>query len=392
MSNPVLRIEGRLGPVSSTDIEIRPLTVFIGPQGTGKSLVSQMAYFFENLRFLVRYYEARLGPEVSDEKIIRKILDDLRSQERALGVFANPSVTLCWRSGGATELCFSMERRNRQIRPRQSLVDAVNASRMRGNAPVAPVLGSALFVPAERVLYSHASGPAAWQVLSLPSTLTLFAEAMDRVGKRFDDIHRSSAVIKKLWLEVLGGEVHRHGERWKWQADGHTQMDIGMASSGQKANWPLLALAEALPVWKNDREIATPFTLHVEEPEIHLHPQAQTRLVELLASLVKQGFRLVLTTHSLTVIYKLNNLILASGLEGETDDSLPAPEARLLPSQVAAYLFHPDGTIENLVDDETGFISEAPLGEIGDQLMEEMNAIMARRVMHDEIREPLMEV
>ncbi len=369
MQNPVLRIEGKLGPVSSAEIEFRPLTVFVGPQGTGKSLVSQMAYFFENLRFLVRYYEARLGPEASDEKIVRKVLDDLRSQERALGVFANPSVTLCWHSAETEDLCFSMDRRNRQIRPRQALVDWVRASRAQENQNLVPALGYALFVPAERVLYSHASGPAAWQVLALPSTLTLFAEAMDRVGKRFGDIHRKSSEVKKLWQEILGGEVRRRGERWKWQADGHTQMDIDMASSGQKANWPLLALAEALPVWKNDREIGMPFTVHVEEPEIHLHPQAQTRLVELLASLVKQGFRLVLTTHSLTVIYKLNNLILAGDLEKEDRDG----------HLVGAYLFHPDGTIEDLVDEETGFISEVPLGEIGDQLMEEMNAIMLAR-------------
>jgi len=43
-----LRIErGRLGPLMKTPeegIEIRPLTLFIGRQGTGKSLVSQLAY------------------------------------------------------------------------------------------------------------------------------------------------------------------------------------------------------------------------------------------------------------------------------------------------------------------------------------------------------------
>ncbi len=377
MTNPVLRIEGKLGTVSSAEIEFRPLTVFIGPQGTGKSLISQIAYFFENLRFLAHYYEARLGPEASDEKIIRKILDDLRSQERALGVFANPSVTLCWHSGEETELCFSMDRRNRQIRPRQTLVDAVKASRSQREGSVGAAFGSALFVPAERVLYSHATGPATWQVLSLPSTLTLFAEAMDRIGKRFGDIHRSSSGIGRFWQEILGGEVRRRGERWKWQADAHTQIDIDMASSGQKANWPLLALAEALPMWKDDREIAMPFTIHVEEPEIHLHPKAQSRLVELLASLVRRGFRLVLTTHSLTVIYKLNNLVLASALGEETSAGLPAPEVRLSPSQVGAYLFHTNGAVENIVDSETGFINEAPLGEIGDHLMEEMNAITA---------------
>jgi predicted ATPase len=45
-----IQIEGGFGPIQSeplTKIDISPLTVFIGPQGTGKSLISQMLYFFQ---------------------------------------------------------------------------------------------------------------------------------------------------------------------------------------------------------------------------------------------------------------------------------------------------------------------------------------------------------
>jgi hypothetical protein len=45
-------------------LEIKPLTVFIGKQGTGKSLISQLIYFFYNLPYLIVYQQA------ADRKLI----------------------------------------------------------------------------------------------------------------------------------------------------------------------------------------------------------------------------------------------------------------------------------------------------------------------------------
>ena len=69
-----------------------------------------------------------------------------------------------------------------------------------------------------------------------------------------------------------------------------------MASSGQRANWSLFYLAQALFELQDSREVSRPVTLFIEEPEIHLHPAGQRAVAETLAYLVHAGFRVVVTT------------------------------------------------------------------------------------------------
>jgi predicted ATPase len=49
--------------------------------------------------------------------------------------------------------------------------------------------------------------------------------------------------------------------------------------------------------------------IFIEEPEAHLHPEAQATLIECFVDLVKMGAKLVITSHSNYIFNKLNNLI-----------------------------------------------------------------------------------
>lgn len=51
--------------------------------------------------------------------------------------------------------------------------------------------------------------------------------------------------------------------------------------------------------------------LFVEEPEAHLHPEAQVKLVEFFVMLTKLGIKVFLTSHSNYMFNKLNNMLLA---------------------------------------------------------------------------------
>src|ERR1035437_5585589 len=101
-----LFLEGKLGGVDQlpklapgskeTGLILKPMTVFIGKQGTGKSLFSQIIYFFRNLPYLIKYQQAgiNLDEKVTDAWLIRLALDNLRSRRRAMAVFADPRATL----------------------------------------------------------------------------------------------------------------------------------------------------------------------------------------------------------------------------------------------------------------------------------------------------------
>jgi predicted ATPase len=82
----------------------------------------------------------------------------------------------------------------------------------------------------------------------------------------------------------------------------------------------------------------------IEEPEAHLHPDAQRNLVRLLVRLVNRGVRVLLITHSPYVLQQINNCILINRLDENKKKRFLEKhgydeEDALNPNLVSAYLF-----------------------------------------------------
>ena len=58
-------------------------------------------------------------------------------------------------------------------------------------------------------------------------------------------------------------------------------------------------------------------TLIIEEPEAHLHPVAQQKVAAALALLVRNGFRILITTHSHYMVEQISDFVAASNLSVE---------------------------------------------------------------------------
>ena len=110
--------------------------------------------------------------------------------------------------------------------------------------------------------------------------------------------------------------------------------------------------------------------IYLEEPEAHLHPGAQRRLMEVVACLAQQGGNFLLTTHSPYILYAVNNFLMAQKVLA-AGRSLPPeipPETALRPEQVAAYRFSSDGKVYDIMDAEVGLIDEDELDRTADEL------------------------
>lgn len=388
---------GALGPVPKCEMEIRPLTLFVGRQGTGKSLISQVLYLFEELPFLIYYASAQRGsPQKSSEELFRWVLDRLRSSERAFATFANKNVHISWERASGYEwppqtphaLEFRAYKATRQVTVRGATGKFLDQLRKAVADKRSTVLHHAVFFPTERMVISQLRSAMGAQMLALPLTYTLFSHWLDdraaleaaRWANGQPDTP-DGRLLDKLGREALGGSARKHGDQWKWEfKPGRTreQFDLDMASSGQRSNWSLPYIGRTLFSLRATGDVAEELTLFVEEPEIHLHPQAQRDMVKMLALLVNRGFRVVVTTHSLTVLYTLNNLIQASLLQEDEADGVPEPEFRLKPTQVSVYAFEAGAAPRQLVDIKKAFIDERELGAVADDLAAELNRIGAR--------------
>lgn len=92
--------------------------------------------------------------------------------------------------------------------------------------------------------------------------------------------------------------------------------------------------------------------LIIEEPESHLHPDAQLIMAKLLSRLVRKNLYIIITTHSDFLLERLNNLISISRLSKKKRKSRGFNENEFLnPEEVGAYLFH-------FNPEKEGFISE----------------------------------
>jgi predicted ATPase len=122
----------------------------------------------------------------------------------------------------------------------------------------------------------------------------------------------------------------------------------------------------------------------IDEPELNLHPNNQILLSKIFGKLINKGFRLLISTHSDYIIREINNLIMASNQNIETNEIATKygynSDIWIDKNSVSVYLFHfknetsKNVTISPVNVTETGFDVETidktinKLNEISEEL------------------------
>lgn len=111
--------------------------------------------------------------------------------------------------------------------------------------------------------------------------------------------------------------------------------------------------------------------LVIDEPEMHLHPDAQVALAEFLAIMANTGLRIIITTHSPYIVDHLINLIKAAASKTNKDElkdkfRLKQSDAFIKKEDVSVYLFQ-NGTAKSILDEE-GIVDWETFSEVSDRL------------------------
>lgn len=410
-------------------LEVAPVTVLIGPQGSGKSVSTKLLYFL--LDTLSRQFAfAEKGQELDEFK------KDAARQFRlwfppgawgrgrfiinlSAGQFTVRVLRRMSRGSVSDDVTISFsEFFNHQYRalveayaqarsgagdqePESAIQRSLDSSwriRERSQLVLAKTLqenyiGMQTFVPAGRAFFTSIGRlvAAIEQGSSLdPVTIRfakLFANLRDHAGRRF--LYRANSELTKedrqkrqrVMTQLFGGEIKFENELEFVETRDGRKVPFTALSSGQQELLPMWTLIDFFSDQSFDSTRGSEI-FYIEEPEAHLFPTAQSLLMDfLIGSLVSKRAKrnLILTTHSPYILSKLN-IYLKAGQLGRFKRY--ATEVRktvssdvwLTPSRVKAYAIH-EGKIVDLIGSD-GLIDAAYIDGVSEDVARTFNALL----------------
>lgn len=162
---------------------------------------------------------------------------------------------------------------------------------------------------------------------------------------------------------------------------------VAYRPSGWKEDLPLTRVSsmvtDTIPLVLYLRQHATPgSTIVIEEPEAHMHPAIQVRMVAAIAAIVDAGVRVIVTTHSEWILSALANLVRSAELPMSERQDVAGHGIALRASEVGCWRFVPgtgggSETREIRLDSDAGMY-DAGYPEVGQQLYNEWATIISR--------------
>ncbi|WP_409313274.1 AAA family ATPase [Pseudomonas putida] len=404
--------------IRSACLEQTPLTLIIGPQASGKSVICKLLYFCNTVttdlvrllvhssldsealtkhlsgqfcewfpasawgerRFTIEYITEHFSVKISriatSDKVRITFSESYMSfykhqVEQIKKLPSKPSSAL-----DEEDSIFEAEYRAQQL-------VLENANKWLGRE----MIYSQQFIPAGRSFFtSIGKALIAFEHSGILDPLTL------TFGRRFASIREyhsrrgpgRNQLMADIFSGLLGGTPKSEGGKDYLQAIDGRLIPFSALSSGQQELLPLamtLLTMLAMSPSKLANQRAVRRTVYIEEPEAHLFPKAQSDLVEILASLItkKRVKNLVITTHSPYVLSKFNNLIragqIAKSSKKHKDLEKIVPEAAWIPSRSAVAYAIIDNKVQ-CITDEDGLIAADYLDDVSSDIIDEFSELL----------------
>lgn len=451
------------GPVNEADIEIKPLTVIIGKNNAGKSMLAQLIFtlmtlmegrpperiflslvrrmrmrgliylpILSPLTFKIEDFDKRMEnvkevtPHSFIETFIKTVLDNTAHPlentlknllERNFGVelknlinlysdfaeiectyseYLKMKIIIAQDNSLSVDLDVKVEELANNIlkdaKIRRLIKEYIASTEERKILRIFPLIEKvAKFIFPERALLSTLYIPAGRAGLlegyeAVSSALIALAPAAPLRGISMPPMPGMASEFYSIMLQLGGrkGPFAEMAELFREIMEGDIYFEMLEAPKGKskmvykfkfkdkEASIDLIHAAsmikELAPIYLVVREFVDKgYLLIIEEPESHLHPAAQIKLVEIFAKLVNKGLNIIMTTHSDLLLRKLAHLVMRSSIKSKSD-------VILNPEDVSIYLLKPNE--KGYVTQKVNILEEMPtFDEVINQLYEEERSL-----------------
>jgi hypothetical protein len=416
--------------IKDAELEFGKITVLIGPQSSGKSLLCKLAYFLSGeipglaVESLLDRNSWNEFLQAVNREFKRRFLTDETSwvigHTEVLFASHEYEIRLCGHGTLLTsEIEFSF---NENFKDLYSAL-ARNPAKQSRNLDVSRAeLRQDLFVEISLLLNRKRTQSSTY----IPSGRSLFSDAgasivalqnpdIDPITKRFAGLiawdsrwkigylTTGRGVIQDVEKEmdgIAGGKVNvKDGKPYFLSEDGRN-LPLSIQSSGTLELLPMLHVVNQLARFQEHvyarataamispiADISKHNSLaYLEEPESHIFPRTQYALVKLFAWLTNDpvlDFDWIITTHSPYILTAFNDLIKAGHIAAERPEKASEIE-KIVPRQYwikpgdfAAYAFDgKDGILHPIMDEETKLINGDVLDDISETISGEFGQLL----------------
>lgn len=284
---------------ADADFEFSPgLNVLVGTNGTGKSHVLKVGYAVEVVREQVKNDDANPLPKRENEWGGRLFyaLPDLFRAEGLRGLVS----TRAQQQDATVEAEFQTDYfQNEAVS--FAINYALDSVRVLGGGEIISkkIEASApVFIPAKEVLSLSWMRPASEQlVLPIEQNYLHLLKQLYLLPRRNPE---SGEAIETL-TDIVGGEIRAEGETYFLVDKNGRRVAINMVAEGIRKFGTLQKLLANGSLTKNN-------TLYWDEPEANLNPALLRKLAAILAELARQGFQIILATHSTDLLKEFHIL------------------------------------------------------------------------------------